>query len=247
MDSRRSTAVWFDPLGTWLRCKGFYRRPTGLNDGPLVGYAGTYKGAGGQELHYVGFEYYNFAMVEQYPGALDCFADLLCGELTQSFDVALGAPEGGKALAMAMARQLGCRYAAAEKKVTKVGSQHEREEAELILTRHDINPGDVVLLVEDVCNNFSTTQKMIDLVRERGATVAAVGCALNRSPHPRVPNVPGMIPVYAVIHRELPQYRQDDPLVIKDVAAGNVVWKVKPEWDRLAAAMGAQTNFVQQR
>lgn len=45
------------------------------------------------------------------------------------------------------------------------------------------------------------------------------------------------VPILAVIERETPQYRQDDPVVAASVADGNVVWKPKYEWSKLRNAM----------
>jgi orotate phosphoribosyltransferase len=150
--------------------------------------------------------------------------------------VLMGAPMGGIGLAFATSMFLGTRTIFAEKKFVAMGP--EREETRLVFVRHELEPDDRVVIVEDVCNNFSTTEQLIRLVRMTGATVATIACALNRAPLETF-HSPGGIPlnVRSIIHNPSPQYRQDDPAVRYDVQAGNVAWKPKTEWDRLMAVM----------
>lgn len=230
-----------DPILLWKECDGFYQRPkdpNGTPRGPLVGYAGTYLDDAGVKKHYVGDVYFNFAAVEQYPEALHRFAQLLMLQVERDRPtVLLGAPMGGIGLAFALGQFLsGVRVIFAEKKVTSLGP--EREESKLVIARHELVPGDRVIPIEDVCNNFSTTQQLLDLVEAANATVVSIGCALNRSAmncfHP--PSGPP-ITVRPVIHIPSPQFKQNALEVFEDVAAGNVVWKPKNQWHLLTAAM----------
>jgi len=95
-----------------------------------------------------------------------------------------------------------------------------------------------VVIVEDVCNNFSTTDKMISLVESSGGVVVAIAVIFNRSALDNYQTKSGQrMPVLSVVHKHLPQYKQEDPEVARDIAAANVVWKPKDNWETLAAAM----------
>lgn len=228
-----------DLFEVWKRCGGYYECPRdglGKRLGPLVGYAGTYE----EGKHYVGDVYFNFARVEEYPHVLDFFAMLLTVEIrSQSIppDVLLGAPMGGILLASALGRELDSQVVFAEKKVSAVATSSSREESKLVLDRHSIQYGACVLIVEDVCNNFSTADQLTGLILEAGAVPIGIACALNRSGKKSYETGPLLLPVVTTIDMPLEQYRQEDPEVASDIKQGNVVWKPKNEWGKLAEAM----------
>src|SRR3989344_391748 len=234
-----------DPLATLANADGYYECPRGQDGrrlGPLVGYAGTYKGPGGKPLQFVGDVYVNFAMGEQYPHLLDHFSQLLAGAVPDGleFDVCLGAPMGGILLAASFGFIANSRMIFAEKKIIALATSDKREQSELVISRHPLNSGDRVVLVEDVCNNFSTTDKMVELAAKAGAKVAAIACFLNRSERTEYQVSGGdTLAILAVVHKPFPQYQQDDPEAAADIVAGNVVWKPKNEWPRLKTAMEA--------
>jgi len=240
--------LWCDvelPLSIVARCGGYYECPkddNGKRLGPLVGYAG--KDAQGRQK--VGDVYINFAKVEQWPALVTGFAHLLKDELENRFDgqrldseklVFVGMPMGGIVLATHLALQ----------KHGSRGIFAEKAGEELVLKRHDLNPGDQAVIVEDVCNNFSTTTKAVNLIKKAGAEVIAVACFLNRSEKTALnlyanpfwpkekPDI--VLPVISLVHKPFPQYEQEDSAVADDVVAGNVVWKPKHEWDKLSGAM----------
>ena len=110
----------------------------------------------------------------------------------------------------------------------------------MVFSRHEPERGERWFVVEDVCNNFSTTAKLVDQIEGYGAEVAGILCFLNRSLtvaetyEPR----PGLVlPVVAVVRKPFGQFAQDDAAVAEDVGRLNVVWSPKKEWPRLAAAM----------
>jgi len=224
----------------------------GKRIGPLVGYAGKYD-AGGAMKSWVGEVYYNFAMVERWPVILGEFArnlaESISGRLGENMvDCCLGMPMGGVALAFELARRTGARFAFAEKKVTAAATETAREQSDLVLDRHLIEPGQGVALVEDVCNNFSTVGKAVGRVEEKGASVIAVVCAINRAMDPTETGTvvhdysdgTGFcIPVISALDVPTAQFHQDDPFVAADVAADNIVWKPKDRWDHLQALMHA--------
>ena len=94
-----------------------------------------------------------------------------------------------------------------------------------------------------MCNNFSTTAELCELIYVREAEPSAVFCFLNRSTeYDRVFSV-GMcdcilkLPIIALVRQEIKEYRQDHPEVSADVKVGNVVWKPKDKWAQLLESM----------
>lgn len=226
------------PLEILARCGGYYECPKderGRRLGSLVGYAG--RDASGRQ--YVGDVYVNFAKAERHAPVLGHFARGLLSKFDGCPTGFIGAPEGGKALALALALELGVQYVFPEKKVRALATPTSRELSELVFDRHDPEGGEW-WIVEDVCNNFSTTAKLVALVEGCGASVGGVLCFLNRSlgvDEVYAPR-PGLeLSVVALVRKPIKQYAQDDPHVAEDVRAGNVVWKPKNEWHRLDAAM----------
>lgn len=219
-------------------CGAYYSRPkgpTGEFYGPLVGYAGKYE-LGKQ---YVGDVYIDFAKIEEKAWALyENVAHPLAlklRDLLKRGTAFCGAPEGGKALAYALAFTTRERYFYPDKVLLAPASADSRAQTKLEFLRHPVVAGERVILVEDVCNNFSTTADLIRLVENGGGIVVGIACFLNRSLE-----VDDMFtvrdtkyPVVALWREKIMQYRQDDPYVAESVAKGNVVWQPKYEWERL--------------
>lgn len=238
-----------DHIQTLFNCGGYYACPKGKGDvriGPLVGYAGKYDGPDGKKLQFVGDIYANFAKAEVYPNVLSYFA---CGLATRldatiglnNIDVLCGAPIGGYALATAIGLRTMIPTIKAEKKVLAPATQDSREKSMLFFGRHSVVPGLRYVIVEDVCNNFSTTEELINLIISAGGIVVGIACFLNRSltidgayPSP-VANTD--IPIFCLVRLPINEYHQDDPEVVEDIKNHNVVWKPKDEWDRLMLAM----------
>ena len=227
-----------DHLATLKGCGGCYECPkdkSGKRLGPLVGYAGKY-----DDTHqWVGDIYYNLAKIEEFPRLLKEFTQDLAEKIKKSgttFDCILGAPMGGIALAVALGLHfIDKRFVFAEKKVIAVAARSGREESELVIKRHEIQRGAKILLVEDVTNNFSTTDKVAELVKSFGAELAGLVCELNRSET----TVWEGLPVISLMHIPTKQFRHGDADVAQDIRDGNVVWKPKNDWDRLMATMNA--------
>ena len=236
-----------DPLDLMRAAGAFYEVPrdgAGRRAGPLVGYAG--KDASGRQ--FVGEIYVNFARAERRPALLQGFARRLVALADgRGLDLAgvagfIGAPEGGKAFAYQLALETGKAYIYPEKTVTAAASATGRESSELVFSRHEPEAGEAWVIVEDVCNNFSTTAKLVAEIERHGARVAGILCFLNRSETvgERYAPRPGLdLPVVALVRKPFGQYAQDDPAVAAEVAALNVVWSPKKDWPRLAAAMAA--------
>jgi Phosphoribosyl transferase domain. len=206
----------------------YYER---IGNSPLVGYAGKYNGPDGQKLQFVGFAYINVAKLEECPADdLDFIGTELAdkaraklGQLSKK-TVLVAAPVGGYALSIDLGRKLKCRTIKAEKKVTKVGIEGQRDETKLVLDRHELSESDEVIIVEDVCNNFSTTLDLIRLVESFGAKVIAIVCYLNRSPdYDFVYNPSGTeynIPIIPLVRQIIAEFKQDAPEVMEDIKKG---------------------------
>lgn len=251
MKSQGSMIVPGDDLMTLHACGGYYICPEGPNGellGPLVGYAGTYpdendRDENGQPKNkqFVGKVYYNFAKAENYPVVLRHYARKLAAAIREAFpkgiDVVMAMPIGGIVVGAMLSEELDCRFIQAEKEVTAVKTATAREQSILKLDRHELEPDDRVLLGEDVCNNFSTTQKGIELVEQAGAEVVGLTCLLNRSQQTTY----GFSKVISMLHIPTEQFRQDNPVVAAHVAARQVEWKPKKKtsWPVLMAAMAA--------
>ncbi|OGZ79431.1 MAG: hypothetical protein A2358_00520 [Candidatus Staskawiczbacteria bacterium RIFOXYB1_FULL_37_44] len=239
-------------LETLANCDGYYECPKNANGqrlGPLVGYAGKYQGLNSVYLQWVGDIYANFSKAEIHPRVLRFFATCLIGRINQSigldqFDAFCGAPIGGYSLADLMGAVFDdVQVIKAEKKVVALASPTSREKSELIFARHGVEKSQRFVIVEDVCNNFSTTADLIKLIMASGGVVAGIACFLNRSLtvddwYTVVDGAPPWnIPVVSLVRKPINEWRQDDPAVKEDIAKGNVVWKPKDEWGRLKKAM----------
>jgi adenine/guanine phosphoribosyltransferase-like PRPP-binding protein len=241
-------------METLGNCGGYYacpKDPSGRRLGPLVGYAGKYQTSDGKMLQYVGDVYANFSKAEVHANVLHFFAGCLCSKLDSQIGLTkiggvVGAPIGGYSLADAIGLYfpgMDIQILKAEKKVTRLATEELREQSRLVFARHDIEPGLNYVIVEDVCNNFSTTAELINLILSAGGKVSAIVCFLNRSLE-----VDGMFvpvigdglpcwPVISLVRQPIQEYRQDDPVVAEDIARGNVILKPKNEWSRLMEAM----------
>jgi len=236
-------------LETLGNCGGFYSCPKGPNGarlGPLVGYAGKYNGPDGQKKQYVGDVYVNFAKAEIHPNVLMFFARCLATKLNkeiQTFNINTfcGAPIGGYALATTLSIITDISAIKAEKKVTALATETSREKSKLFFGRHEIESGKDYVIVEDVCNNFSTSEELIALIKSAGGNVIAIACFLNRSLtvdhfyHSLTASCE--IPVVSLVRLQINQWQQDNPDVVKDIEKGNVIWKPKDEWGSLAEVM----------
>ena len=226
-----------DNFETLKRCNGYYACPkdqSGKRLGPLVGYAARYDGV----HQWVGEVYYNFAMGEQYPHVRDYFATQLAEKFRQAGiqpDVIIGAPMGGILLSGDLGRHLDCRTVFLEKDITKLASKDSREKSTLTFIRHSIRKGDRVVIGEDLVNNFSTSEQANQVIEKVGGKLIAISCACNRSSEQYCKVGSTRVPIAAMMNLPTQQYQQDDPEVVADIAAGNVVWKPKDEWHKLVS------------
>lgn len=234
-------------IATLRNCDGVYECPMdadGKPVGPLIGYAGTYDGPDGKLLNYVGFVYYNVGKGDQWPHITEHWARTHAQRLAGlNPDLLVAAPMGGISYMSVLKQALGCRGIFAEKKVIETAKEGQREKSKLILGRYEVNLGDRVVIVEDIINNFSTTNDMIKLIEAAGGIVVALTCIINRSDKTCWEMGGRKIPVISLQHRPTPQYRQDDPAVARYIAVKNdmIIWKPKDRWDELKAIEGAHS------
>lgn len=239
MKARELKAATRDPLDVLFDLDGLYECPKSPDEkrqGPLVAYAGRDE----DDRQFVGDLYANFAEAEQWPDIYDAWRTRFFGELNElSIDTYMGMPMAGILVAASVVRMMpGSRLIYPDRKVVALATDKSRERSVLTFGRHSIKtPGERVALCEDVTNNFSTTHEAAELVANNGGIVVAIVTILNRSERICFKDGDHQIPVIALVQKPMPQYKQDDPAVAVDVAVGNVVWKVKPEWQRLKAIM----------
>jgi len=226
-------------------CGGCYESPrdeAGKILGPLVAYAGKYQTATGQEKQWVGPDYFNFAKAEQNSDIRDYFTRILMKRAYGSFafapTVVIGMPMGGILLSGDVGRMFCCRTIFAEKKIIALADPEKglKELSELIIERHEIHSDDRVAIVEDVCNNFSTTEKAVELITGAGAEFLYILCAVNRSDTEKWCGYP----IISAIFKPSEQYKQEDPVAAGLIAEGKIIWKPKQQWNALKAAMQKQ-------
>ncbi|NNJ70254.1 MAG: orotate phosphoribosyltransferase [Kiritimatiellales bacterium] len=120
-------------------------------------------------------QFFQCALVLQYPR----IAGRLCEALVEKMKAELGDLEVDTVIAPAMggitighdvARALGVRFIFVEK-----------EDNALKLRRFKIKPGERFVLAEDVVTRGGRVQETIDIVKENGGEVAAIGILVNRS------------------------------------------------------------------
>lgn len=237
---------------------GFYTafNEKGERVGPLVGYAGRYKDKSGSDCQYVGDVYANCAQIEKDTFSLrlliqeskekitdHLFSSNMASVLstrTSNRVIWLGAPMGGIVTATLLSftvfpERSWCGFL--EKKVIEL-AKDSREKTELVIGRHNINEGDVVVPVEDVCNNFSTTDKMLNLISGKQGRIPFIFCLINRSGKKSYLFEDKEIPIVSIVESNWPEYQQDDPR-IKDYISipGNLILNPKQNWDKLMSDM----------
>lgn len=117
-------------------------------------------------------QYMQCAQVLQYPE----YAAKLCADLAEKFagtaiDLVVGPAMGGIIVAYEVGRALGVKTFFTE-----------REQGVMSLRRgFTINPGEKVLVVEDVVTTGGSVKEVIDVVREKGGEVVGVGVLVDRS------------------------------------------------------------------
>ena len=226
-----------DLLELGKRCNAVYVCPKDgvKRKGPLVAYAGK----DNKGLNLVGDIYFNFRKIEVHPAVVETFAEAVYQKLRKqgligSFDTVCGIPHGGRTFGQALARVAGKRFAYADKK-PKPTEPGKKQEYIWDLSQFEFEQGERVTIAEDVYNNFQNTDSTLEQVGATCAKVILLVGALNRSPI--YDTIYKGLPVVAAIREAYPEYTQDDPAVVVDIAAGNLEFEVKKNWARLRVAM----------
>lgn len=236
-----------DLISLATRCNALYICPKTADrrrKGPLVPYAG--KDTGG--ANFVGDIYFNFRRIEPNPKVVMAFAETVRRQITEEellyeFDTIVGIPNGGRTFGQALAYAANKRFVYPEK-VPKETEFGKKQEYDWDFSQFDFEEGERVAIAEDVFNNFQNTDHTLNTIAMTGAIPVLLVGALNRSMIYRSSYTSKIemfsgkdLRIVASINKSYPEYRQDDPDVAADVAAGNVEWQVKKNWARLRAAM----------
>ena len=141
-------------------------------------------------------QYMQCAQVLKYPEKAALLISELKSKLTGRYDLVVGPAIGGILVAYEMARQLG---------VPTLFT--ERENGKMSLRRgFQIEPGQRVLVVEDVITTGGSVQEAIDCVREAGGIVDEAAVLVDRSGGKHVLQVP----VTSLLEIQLTTYDPED-------------------------------------
>ncbi len=235
-----------DPLLTLKNYNGFYQCYVkhGKFVGPLVAYAGTYINDVGKEKNFVGNTYFNIAMVETSEDTRNYYSDLMMWDMINKGvdypDKVIGMPMGGIKFSQSFGDMINVPSIFAEKKILELADPEKgiKEKSEIIIARHEILPKEKIFIIEDLCNNFSTTTKAVEKIEAFGAKVIGIACVVNRS---EITEWNG-IPVISAIFKPSPQYKQEDQEVVDLIWEGKVIWKAKHFWQELKRLEQAEKN-----
>ncbi|WP_372847262.1 orotate phosphoribosyltransferase [Pontiella sp.] len=120
-------------------------------------------------------QFFQCALVLQYPRIAGRLCEALVEKMKQELkdlevDTVIAPAMGGITIGHDVARALGVRFIFVEK-----------ESNELKLRRFKIAPGERFVVAEDVVTRGGRVQETIDIVKENGGVVAAIGILVNRS------------------------------------------------------------------
>lgn len=229
------------------QCGALYicpRNRDGTRKGPLVPCAGRDEGG----RNFVSDIYINFRRVERHPHAVMAFAEetrqrILDRYHSIPFKTVIGIPQGGRSFGQMLAYATRRQSAYADKAPIATPAGRKQEYC-WNLSQFNFEDGVEVALAEDMFNNFNNTDETLALIAETGAEVVMLVAAFSRSTKydqmyvPKTgPYVGRELPVVAAVRKPIVGYQQNDPYVAADVAAGNIEFAVKENWDRLLACM----------
>jgi len=116
--------------------------------------------------------YVQCAKVMEYPQKAEEVVKKIVEKLENvDFDIVVGPAMGGIVVAYELGRQLG-----------KPAIFTEREDGVMTLRRgFDINPGQKVLIVEDVVTTGKSSMEVVDVIASYGAETVGIACLVDRS------------------------------------------------------------------
>jgi orotate phosphoribosyltransferase len=116
--------------------------------------------------------YFQCAKVLQHPEFLTAFSIMIADEFESSHpDVVISPAIGGVVLGTEVGTQLGVRTIFAERKKGKM----------VIRRGFEINPGEKVLIVEDVITTGGSVKEVVEIVEEAKGNIIGVGVLVDRS------------------------------------------------------------------
>lgn len=137
-------------------------------------------------------------------------------------DIVIGSAMGAIVVAYEFASQLGCNFAYTEK-------TEDTKDKELLFKRFDITPGATVLVVEDMVNKGTTTQKTLDTLSKLEVTVLPV-VPVFMTYQPENNRMIGDCGVVALASADANVYQPDDCPLCK---AGSEALRPKQHWNEL--------------
>lgn len=208
--------------------------------GPLVAYKGSYSSGMFSNKKYVGDTFINFKIIELYPNVMHHFAQriedkVIVDDLIEKAHIICGHITECASLPFLLAFM----------RIKRVAYFKEHpatwwRKKQLAIDPKSIRPGENIILIKNVWNNFSETQLMIDLIEEAGGKVIAMGGILNRSMHIRKSfnDKKGEdIPVCTLVNQKIQEWEQDEPEVVEDISKGNIVMNPPEQWGKLIEIM----------
>ncbi len=129
------------------------------------------------------------------------YTEQLCQALAKRFqaakiDVVVGPVTGGILLAHEVGKALGTRAIFTE-----------RDKGLMALRRgFFIDPGERVLIVEDIVTTGGSVQEVVSVVKEQGGVVAGIGLLVDRSGG----KVDFHVPTEALLHLDVPSFLEED-------------------------------------
>jgi len=146
-------------------------------------------------------EYWEKFRILQYPRYTTRLCQLIAEHYRdQNIEVIAGPTTGGIILAFEVARQMGIRSIFAEK---------EGENKRAFRRGFGINPGEKVLIVDDILTTGKSIRQVLELVTGQGGEVIGIGVLVDRSEKKHDLG----IPLFSCLHSITPTYKpQECPL-----------------------------------
>ena len=126
--------------------------------------------------------YWEKFQVLQFPKYTEELCQMIANHFRyQNIQLVAGPTTGGIILAFEVARQLGVRGIFAEKDGGQGFDQKARPGGRVFRRGFNINPGDRVLIVDDILTTGSSVREVIVAITNRGGLVVGVGVMVDRS------------------------------------------------------------------
>ena len=149
------------------------------------------------------------------------YSEELCAALAEQYkneniDVVIGPALGAIQMAYEVSRQIGCENFFAE-----------REDGKMVLRRgFSINPGQRILVVEDVVTTGGSVREVVEIVQEMGGIVVGIGSVVDRTGG----KIDFGVPFKAVISMDVQSWQADECPICKQ----GIITLVKPGSRKLA-------------